>query len=351
MEQLTIQKIEHLVMGEDNDIDVSYNPYISNRINVAIEPALLKVFPEDYNGEYPFIFKNYNGKNKEEKVYDIITNDNVSKVSMIKWKHDRAELLGEFMIRKKGKYNNNDYNLKYYLVPARLLEKFFEQELISRTVINGTYPIYAYNGDLDVFAFSRDNFRPKKFPTEIDGNYILDELDLAMLRLEERQLSLFKETQKKALFMEYKRIREISPRIIIDNRLGLKKPFEYNKFLGIVQRILIAWVGQRKNVYKRFINYFNLTKNDSDEFFSTENLKQQNDDFIIYENVEKNKIFDEENNFDNNNIENCKENEKKETWGFPINFLNNKRENEIRIKTNYDDDQNGFSVGFLKNKK
>ncbi len=347
-----MQKIEQLVMGEDNDIDIDANPYISNRIQVAIEPDLLKVFPEDFYGEYPFIFRNYNQKNKEEKIYDIITNDNVSNVSMIKWKHDRAETLGEIKIGRKGKYNNMDYNLKYYLVPVRLMEKLFEKHLVTKKIINGTYPIFSYTGDLDVFAFSRDNFRPKKFPTEINGDYVFDDLDLAMLFLEERQLTLFKETQKKALFMEYKRIREISPRIIVNNKLSLKKPFEYNKFLGLVQRILVAWIGQKKIVYQKFINYFNLTKNDSNEFFSKENLKEQNDEFIIYENLEKNQLFDEEKDIDiNNNIENNMGNEKNAFSGFPISFLNNKRESEIRIKTNFDDEKNGFSVSFLKNKK
>lgn len=336
-----MNQIELLVKGEDNEFDDIDNPFISNRTKNEIDPSLKKLFPKDYNEPYPFIFRNFNKKNREEKIYDIITYKNVSTITMIKWNYDRIEFLMECVKRKNmRKYNNEEYNLKYYFVPSYLLDKFYEKQIITKKLTNGSCPIFTCNGDLDSFAFSRDNFRPKKFPVKIDGDYIIDDLDLLMLRLEENQMKLFKDSQKKALYFEYKRIRKICPRVFIENKLSLKKPYEYSKFLGIVSSIIFAWPAQRKNAYKKFINYFNLTKNDSEEFFSKEDFKENMNNTIIYENIDENNVMEN--------------NEEKEEIGFPINFLNNKRANDVRINdiriyTNYDDE--GFPISFLKKEK
>lgn len=345
MEQIEMKQIDLLVKGEENEYDDLANPYISNRTENEIDPSLKKLFKEDYNETYPFLFRNFNRKNREEKIYDIISYENVSMITMIKWKYDRSEFLMECVKKQNTKkYNNGDYNLKYYLLSSYFMDRFYEKQIITKKLTNGSCPIFSCNGDLDVFAFSRDNFRPKKFPVNIDGDYIIDDLDLLMLRLEENQMKFFKDSQKKALYLEYKRIRRISPRVFSENQISLKKPGEYSKFLGVVSSIIFAWPGQRKNAYKRFINYFNLTKNDSDEFFSKEYFKENMKDLLIYEKIEKNKILNEID--ENNNIEN---NEEKEEIGLPINFLNNKRENDVRIYTNYDDE--GFPISFLKKKK
>ena len=342
MEQIEIKNIEQLVKGGNNDYDDAFNPYISNRIENKIDPKFSNLFPEDYEYSFPYIFKNYRKENREEKIYETIKNKNVSQVSMIKWKHNRTDVMFEIM-RKKNmeKYENIGYNLKFYLVPVNLMERFFEKKLVTKNVSNGFCPIFDYTGDLDVFAFSRENFRPKKFPSDDDdGFYIFDDLDMSMLTLEERQLSLFKDTQKKALYLEYRRIRNISPRIFKGERLALKNPFEYERFLGLVNRILLALgIGNSKKfAYQKFIDYFNLTKNDSCEFFSKEDLNEKKDDFIIYENVEKNKIIG------------CEDNEKNR--GFPISFLNLKRKKDMRIRTNCENEENdnGFSISFLSKK-
>lgn len=345
MEQIQIQKIEQLVMGEDNDYDDAINPYISNRIENKIDPTFNNLFPEDYEYSFPYIFKNYRKDNREEKIYEIIANKNASEISMIKWKHNRTDVMFEIMRKKNmDKYANMGYNLNFYLVPMNLLKRFFEKNLVTKTISNGLCPIFDYTGDLDVFAFSRENFRPKKYPFDVDGFYVFDDLDMAMLRLEERQLSLFKDSQKKALYLEYRRIRNISPRIFKEEHLALKKPFEYEKFLGLVNRILLAFgIGNSKKfAYQKFIDYFNLTKNDSSEFFSKEDLEKKKDEFIIYENMEKNKIF---------GCEDCEKNQKNdENLGFPISFLNLKRKKDIRIRSNCENDNNGFSISFLSKK-
>ena len=79
-----MNQIELLVKGEDNEFDDIDNPFISNRTKNEIDPSLKKLFPKDYNEPYPFIFRNFNKKNREEKIYDIITYKNVSTITMIK---------------------------------------------------------------------------------------------------------------------------------------------------------------------------------------------------------------------------------------------------------------------------
>lgn len=350
MEQLGIKQIEQLVKGGDNDYDDDASPYISNRLENKIDPIFESLFPENEHS-FPYIFKNYKKENREEKVYEIIKNKNVAEVSMIKWKHNRGEVMFEIM-RKKNvqKFANLGYDLKFYLVTNDLMERLFEKKLVTKKISNGLCPVFDCTGDLDVFAFSRENFRPKKFPTDQEVFYIFDELDMAMLRLEERQISLFKNTQKKALYLEYKRIRNISPRVFEGEYLVLKNPAEYQKFLGVINRILLAFVigNSKKFAYHKFIDYFDLTKNDSGEFFSKEDLMEKKDEFIFYENIEKNRIFGYENNEDCEKKKKCKQDE--EDLYFPISFLNTKRKKDIRIRNNCDNDIDGFSVSFLNKK-
>lgn len=85
---------------------------------------------------------------------------------------------------------------------------FMRMKLITFSNINFRSIELSYlHGELDVYAFSRFDRVPIKYPME--RTYIIDQLHLEMLNLREWEIAQLPERKKADLLFEYRRIRRI----------------------------------------------------------------------------------------------------------------------------------------------
>lgn len=335
-----VNELNDLVRGLDTNVFA--DAFVNNRKPSEANVELLRVIRNYNTEEIPFIFKNIDQNNNDEKILTWDLNGQYIRLEILKWVENRQVYINLFTqnINKCRVWNPNT-NLCVYIFSKDLFDSFLKRKLVTYPALMlNTLHASFFASELDSYAFSRVDFKPRGWPTDRNKSLLLDQVDIEMMKLREFNLQILTEGQKRALFLEYKRLKySVCKKRLRRNRIFIDNVEAYTRFLILVTFLGEANEDELMEAYEMYNNYFELTEKTTrtDE---NENIPEINEtENIIWEEIQVNEDI---------------KNESEETEEIDINnipfFEERKNINPIRIFSNIEPEDN-FSISFLNKKK
>lgn len=338
-----VNQLNQLVRGEDSN--TFGNCYVNNRINGNTNPELLRVIRNNET-EIPFIFRNIGQENNDEKIITWDLNGEYIRLEILRWMENRQAYINLFTQNiNRWRVGNPNTNLWVWILSKDILDSFLKRKLVTYPALMcNTLDAHFFAGEMDSYAFSRCDFKPRGWPTDRKKSFLVDEIDIAMMKLREFNLEMLTEGQKKALFLEYKRIKySVCKKKIVNKRIIIGNIEAYINFLNLVSFLCEAEEDELAEAYEMFMNYFEFTEKMTTNREETE-MEPEETETIIWEKEES------EEEIDINNIPFfTRENEEKNDTNNIPSFTRRENEEPIRIFSNIEPDDN-FSISFLNKK-
>lgn len=335
-----VNELNDLVRGVNTNVFA--DAFVNNRKPSEANVELLRAIRNYEMEEIPFVFKNVNQNNNDEKIITWDLNGQYIRLEILKWVENRQVYINMFTqnINKCRVWNPNT-NLCVYIFSKDLFDSFLKRKLITYPALMlDTLHANFFAAELDSYAFSRVDFKPRGWPTDRNKSLLLDQVDIAMMKLREFNLQILTEGQKRALFLEYKRLKySVCKKRLRRNRIFIDNVEAHIRFLMLVTFLGEADENELMEAYEMYNNYFELTEKTTTN--ENETIPEINEtENIIWEEIQVNEDIKNE----------SEETEKEEIDinNMPF-FEERKSTNSIRIFSNIEPDDN-FSISFLNKK-
>lgn len=345
-----VNELNALVRGEQTN--AFENAIVDNRIIYNGNIELLRIIENYEDEEIPFVFRNMNQDNKDEQILTWDLNGNTFKLEILKWVENRRVYI-EMITNNRFRISNPGTHLFAYVFSKKVMDNFLKRNLVTYSSLtsNLIYPYFFY-ADLDHYAFSRTNFKPIGWPVSRNVHYVFDELDIAMMQIREFNLGILTAGQKRAFFLEYKRIKyDVCKKRLIGRKIYYSNIDCYIKFLHLALFWVNAQEYQLLEAYGKFLEYFEMTEKTSHSAEENE-INEENE--VNGENEENNLlIWDEISDEHLMELNEHQENEERnDVANIPFFDRENEenREEPIRIYSNIEPND-AFCISFLGKKK